>query len=199
MKTGALLCVAVSALSSCRQAEVKPSEDRPAPAAATPAATVTAPGEGRAGGGQLGMGGVAGGPMASLLLPPGTPGESRVKLEGCLAQTEATEAAGSRFPSRAGSRSASPGPEAQVSTVQGGVLITHPLSHACCLTAAVTSKVEGAKVTVRETLSGSPCRCLCESTVRTAVGLSKGHYQLSLVQESGGAPVSVLETEIDVP
>lgn len=189
------LAAAAAALSCCRSPEVKPTEDRPA----TVAATVTAPGEGRAGSGAMGMGGVAGGPMAGLLLPPGTPGESRSKFEGCLAQTEATEAAGSRFPSRAGSRSAPTGTEAQVSTVAGGVLITHTLSHACCLSAAVTSKVSGTKVSVRETLSGSPCRCLCESTVRTAVGLSKGHYQLSLVQESGGAPVSVLETELEVP
>jgi hypothetical protein len=137
--------------------------------------------------------------LSGLLLPPGTPGESRTQFEGCLAQAEATEAAGSRFPSRAQSRGAPAGPAVQVSTVSGGVLITHELSHACCLTAAVTSKVEGTKVLVRETLSGSPCRCLCQSTVRTAVGLSKGHYQLSLVQAQGGAATSVLETGIDVP
>ncbi|MHB8879865.1 MAG: hypothetical protein ACYC8T_39755, partial [Myxococcaceae bacterium] len=81
----------------------------------------------------------------------------------------------------------------------GGVILSHELSHACCLKASVTSTLEGAKLTVRETLSGSPCRCMCQSTVKTAVGLSPGHYTLTLVQDGQGPAVTVLERELDVP
>jgi len=192
---GRVLVFAVAAatgLCGCRSPEVRPTEDPPPTG---PALDAGAGGTG----GITGHLGASGGPLSGLMLPPGTPGESLTRFEGCLAQAEATEAAGARFPSRARSRGAPAGPAAQVSTVSGGVLITHELSHACCLTAKVTSEVLGTKVTVQETLSGSPCRCLCQSTVRTSVGLSKGHYQLSLVQASGGAATSVLETEIDVP
>lgn len=119
---------------------------------------------------------------AKLLLPPATPGESRTEITGCLADPSAAERGATRSPT-----SPAPGtPQVRVTPMARGVLIAHELSHACCLSGAVESRLEGSKLVVTERLSGMPCRCMCASTLRTAVGLSPGTYELVLQVEEGG-------------
>lgn len=123
--------------------------------------------------------------LQAMLVPPSTPGASRFGVEGCLAQTEQTEAAGSRFP--AGPPTRGPARDSvQVSPLGTGSLVVHELEHGCCLKADVTSSLEGQTVTLTETLSGQSCRCRCRSTVRVAVGLRPGDYSLKIVTDESG-------------
>lgn len=126
---------------------------------------------------------------ASLVLPPAPParpGDSRHAFEGCLAEPE-------RMPSSGGPPSQSnPSDEPELTAVDGGVVLTHPLRHACCLKGAVESVLKGRTLEVEETLSGKPCRCMCQSTIRTAVALPPGDYQVKLrLKEAGGTKVAL--------
>lgn len=123
--------------------------------------------------------------LKGLLIAPTTPGASRVALDGCLAQAEASESAGSRFPAPAPTRGPSK-PSVSVAPTGGGVLVEHELVHGCCLHGDVKSSLEGRTVTLVETLSGETCRCRCRTTVRAAVGLSPGDYTLRVVTEEPG-------------
>ena len=119
---------------------------------------------------------------ANLLLPPATTGESRTEVSGCLANPSAGESARTRS-------APAPAPDTsqvRVSPMAQGVLVAHDLSHACCLSAQVESRLEGTKLVVIERLTGMPCRCRCNSTLRTAVGLEPGTYELLLQVEEGG-------------
>jgi hypothetical protein len=135
--------------------------------------------------------------LKNVLVPPATPGSSSVALDGCLAQAERTEQAGSRFPEPPATR----GPvksTVEVSPLGGGALVVHELSHACCLKAEVSSALEGRTVTVTEVLSGQPCRCRCRSTVRAAVGLPPGEYTLKIVTDENGKRSSAHEAPLSV-
>jgi hypothetical protein len=123
--------------------------------------------------------------LRNVLVPPTTPGAAQVALEGCLAQADATEESGARFPATAPTRAPSK-PAVSVEALGGGVLVVHELAHGCCLQGDVTSSLEGRTVTVTETLSGKSCRCRCRSTMRAAVGLPPGDYTLKVVTNESG-------------
>jgi hypothetical protein len=150
------------------------------PGPTAPAATPTPPAAPPAGAPSLGIasqGAVAAGPI-----PPADAGASRSVVSGCL--TAATESDGSRFPAPPVSRN--PAPPVTVTAVPGGALVVHELTHACCLRSQVTSSLDGRRAVVRETLTGTPCRCMCGSTLRTAVALPAGAWTVAVELETGG-------------
>ncbi|HLL52690.1 MAG TPA: hypothetical protein VK447_04030, partial [Myxococcaceae bacterium] len=116
-----------------------------------------------------------------LLLPPATP----------------SEAEGARYPTAASAR-AQGAAAVRVNPMGKGVIVSHELSHACCLQANVTTRLEAGTVVMQEELSGTPCRCTCASTVRTAIGLPPGRYTLSVRQAQGGDPKVVHEEPFTV-
>lgn len=141
--------------------------------------------------GALGSGGLgtrsgAFGPIGvrGVLLPPSTPGESRWDVAGCAAEAAGGEEATKAYavaPTRA--PLADPVRIGQTGT---GIVVHHDVDHACCLAADVTAAVEGSAVRVRETLSGTPCRCVCRSSLRTAIGLAPGSYELTVEVDRSG-------------
>lgn len=135
--------------------------------------------------------------LQGILVPPQAPGASKVRLEGCLAQAERTEASGSRFPTPPATRGPAK-PPVSVSTLGGGALVVHELDHGCCLQAEVSSQLEGKLVTVTERLSGQSCRCRCRSTVRAAVGLPPGDYTLKIVTDDNGNRSNAYEAPLTV-
>lgn len=160
-----------------------------APAAPAPAATpapVTRPTIGHAGGAPTAA--------APALLPPGDPGTSRSVLAGCL--LAASEAEAGRFPPPPALRSA--GPKVTLAPVAGGALVSHELEHACCLKGEVATRLEGRTAIVRERLLGTPCRCRCASTLRTAVALTPGRWTVAVEVEEAGAVRRVHEQPFDV-
>jgi hypothetical protein len=135
--------------------------------------------------------------LKGILVPPAVSGASNVALEGCLAQANRTEEAGSRFPVPPAMRGPAK-PSVSVSMLGGGALVVHELEHGCCLQADVTSKLEGRTVTVVEVLSGQSCRCRCRSTVRAAVGLPPGEYTLKVVTDDNGRRSDAYEAQLFV-
>jgi hypothetical protein len=91
---------------------------------------------------------------------------SQTEISGCLAKPSMRAAAPRK-------RSA-PLPREAVT----GIVVRHNFSHACCLKGAVTTTVSGGNVEVVESLTGTPCRCLCASTLRTTIPLRPGTYNL---------------------
>lgn len=127
-----------------------------------------------------------------LLVPPADPGAFDTEITGCL-EAPPTEADGARFPAPhpiapTGDAGTPTGFEVRLSALRGGILVSHELSHPCCLRAEVTARVQGPVLTVVETLSGRPCRCTCSSTVRTAVGAPPGRYTVELHLALPGQP-----------
>ncbi len=113
-------------------------------------------------------------------------------VAGCLASADGTEQ-GSR------SRSMGPdGPEVQISAVSGGIEVRHDLSHACCLRSKISTEVKAGNVIITESLSGTPCRCMCSSTVTTKVRLGPGAYSLKVVLDDRGQQKTALEQKLDV-
>lgn len=110
------------------------------------------------------------------------PGKSRTSVEGCLAVEG--EAAGSRFPAPPRTRTAPRSP-VTIAPVPGGILVTHELAHACCLRSDVKTATKKRTVVVTERLHGSPCRCMCSSTLRTSVGLSPGRWTVNVEVDRG--------------
>lgn len=170
-----------------------------APAPATPPAASSAPSTPTASaqGPVEGPAPVVSLPAGGLLLPPATAGESISRLAGCLSEAASDEAAGARHPVVA-TRSRGAAPEVAVSALGHGVIVAHDLQHACCLKGAVETRVDGATVRVRETLSGSPCRCLCRSTLKTAVALAPGAYTVEVVLVNGGSERTVATEQVSV-
>ncbi|MBF5042203.1 hypothetical protein FGE12_07325 [Aggregicoccus sp. 17bor-14] len=135
---------------------------------------------------------VPAGAFAGVLLPPSTVGKANVAFAGCLAEPTASAEAGSRFPppAAAPTRRGAAEPAVQVSALGTGALVTHQLTHGCCLQGRVSSAIEGRTLTLTETLSGESCRCLCSSTVRAAVRLEPGQYTLKVVTREGAKSTS---------
>ena len=73
-----------------------------------------------------------------------------------------------------------------VKPAPGGIAVVHALTHACCLEADTKAKVEGKTVEITVALSGTPCRCICSSTVQTKVTLDPGEYDVSVKVTEGG-------------
>lgn len=110
-------------------------------------------------------------------------GMSRTTVLGCLAAHGESDAA--RFPVRPPTRSTAP--PVAISGIAGGILVTHELAHACCLKSEVTTHIEGTSVVVSERLYGTPCRCMCSSTIRTSVGLAPGTWDVAVELAEGQA------------
>lgn len=107
--------------------------------------------------------------------PPTEHGQSRTLLAGCVAAPSRGTAPATRS-SGAPSPEVTPGVSVQM--LGSGIFVTHQLRHACCLNATITTKVEGDKIHIQEALAGKMCRCMCASTLKTAVGLKPGDYSL---------------------
>jgi hypothetical protein len=119
-------------------------------------------------------------------------GQSNTEASGCLAKNLAEQAQAPATRSR-------PSPDAIGVTAAGnGIVATHDLSHACCLTAKTETKVEQQHVTIIETLEGSPCRCMCSSTLRTRVGLEPGDYTVTLQLNRAGKTETVHEQSVKI-
>ncbi|MBF5041903.1 hypothetical protein FGE12_05830 [Aggregicoccus sp. 17bor-14] len=137
--------------------------------------------------------------LGAVLVPPSTPGQSRVRIEGCLAAPEGSADAGTQFPVPPTTRStASAEPPVSLRTLSTGVLVEHRLDHGCCLKGQVTSKLSGHVLTLTEALSGASCRCMCRSTVRAAVGLKPGAYTLRVVTDDHGERRTAYEGKVTV-
>jgi hypothetical protein len=96
----------------------------------------------------------------------------QVRVEGCAAHPELAD----QPPTRA----LPPPAHLEVQPTAGGVRVVHQVPHACCLRASVTSEVTGTIASVRENLSGTPCRCMCASTLTTVLSLPPGTYQVDV-------------------
>lgn len=112
------------------------------------------------------------------------PGQSRSSIRGCLAE-------GSRAKSSSRSNDEPDGIDARV--VAGGVLLTHNLTHACCLEANVRLTIHGKVATLHERLSGEPCRCECQSTIETGIGLGLGMWTLRVEVEEPFQPARIVD------
>jgi hypothetical protein len=136
-------------------------------------------------------------PSAPGLVPAPrlAPGAARATIEGCLAT--ATEAAAASFPPPPPTRSSPP--PVTVAKVPGGIAVTHRLTHACCLKGNVSTEVSGEAVVIVETLRGTPCRCLCASSLRTIVGLSPGTWEVSVDLDDRGRRRRVLSKKLTLP
>lgn len=141
----------------------------PGPSDGSAAAPPSAPGETPAA--------AADGPATGEL--PAELNASTSSVAGCLASPGRTEQA-----TRA--RAMAARPELSVTPVSGGVRVAHELSHACCLESKIATSVSGSTVTITESLFGTPCRCMCSSTISTSVRLSPGDYTLRVVVDHDG-------------
>ncbi len=112
---------------------------------------------------------------------PATIGVATSSVSGCLAKNGGTEQA-PRHATRA-----APNPEpVTVTAVSGGVHVVQELAHACCLKSKTRTKIQGKIVTVKVALSGTPCRCMCSSSVATNVRLSPGEYTIRVLVDDRG-------------
>jgi len=125
--------------------------------------------------------------------PPPEPGGVRTEVKGCAANPETADQPSSR---------AAPGFSAarvSIEPVRGGVVVIHDLPHACCLKGAIATSTKKGVTTVYEELSGNPCRCMCQSTLRTAVSLGPGEHLIVLELERDGKVELVERTRVNVP
>jgi hypothetical protein len=131
--------------------------------------------------------------------PPAPAGASsplpvRAAFSGCL--LAATEAEAAAHPAPPVTRAL--GPAARITAIAGGVAVEHPLTHACCLTGAVTTRLEGRTVVVSEKLSGSACRCRCGSTIRSEFSLAPGGWTVVVELDEGNGPQRVASLDVTV-
>jgi len=129
--------------------------------------------------------------LASRFKLPDEPGRAHSEVKGCAAHPEAAD----QPPTRA----VLPPARLVVQPVRGGVLVTHDLPHACCLKGVIGTRVEGNVATVHEALTGTPCRCMCESTLRTGAALAPGRYRVVVELERGDRTDVVGEETVSVP
>ncbi len=136
-----------------------------------------------------GRGALAAGALARILQPPAEEGGHHFAVEGCAATPNVEPPATRGLP---------PEDKVEASALEGGVLLTHEVGHACCLSAATAVVLEGTRVVVTETLSGTPCRCRCSSSLRTAVGLKPGTWQVEVKTVVPGKTWSAWTGELTV-
>jgi hypothetical protein len=119
-------------------------------------------------------------------------GQSNTEVSGCLAKNLAEQAQTPATRSR-------PSTDAiRVTATGNGIIATHELGHACCLTSRTQTKIEQQHVTITETLEGKPCRCMCASTIQTRVGLQPGDYSITLQLERAGKTETVHEQSLEI-
>lgn len=114
--------------------------------------------------------------------PESAPVVARVSLSGCLEKSNKRGAEPKREPVT--------GPAVDKVRIQkgkSGIIVFHDLTHNCCFEADVKTTVKGTSVLIVEKLSGEVCRCRCNSTIRTDVGLeTKKTYTVRVdVNENG--------------
>jgi len=176
----ALLAIAFASPPETRSTPAPPSKAKPADGASASADGGTAS---FAGSGLI---------AKSRLTPPSKPGTSRFEVEGCAAHPE-------RAMDQPPARALPPtGTAVEVQPLRRGAMVVHELTHACCLKANVTTQLEKKVATVHETLSGNPCRCMCSSTLRTALALPPGTYQLVVELERDKKVEKVHEQALSV-
>ncbi len=118
-------------------------------------------------------------------------------IEGCLALALGDENGAARYPAPPPTRSAAP--DVSLKTSPGRLEVSHHLRHACCLKGAVTVNRSEAEVTVEEKISGSPCRCMCASTIRTPVLLPAGPYRVVIVVDELGRKTRAYDGTARIP
>jgi hypothetical protein len=126
------------------------------------------------------------------MIPP-EEGKSRFVAEGCAAKPEEADKSATR-----GGLSGSEKDKVEASALGTGIVVSHDLAHACCLKADSVADIQGSSVVITETLSGTPCRCICSSTLKTAVGLKKGTWQVSVKTVEGGNSKTAWTGELTV-
>jgi hypothetical protein len=124
-------------------------------------------------------------------------GTSRSNVSGCLAAADLREQAGSKHPVPPVTRGA-PKTGPRLVVVTGGIEVSHPVDHGCCLRSKVETKVAGAKVEVVERIVGDPCRCMCHSTIDTTVGLAPGDYEVIVTLVVSGNQSEELRQRVTV-
>ena len=102
-------------------------------------------------------------------------GEWQTEVEGCLALKGAAPAA-TRSPVRAAD-------EVRVESTGGYVRVAHQLRHACCLNGETRVERAAGVVRLTERLTGNPCRCQCDSTIKTRFRLEASDRELSVQLE----------------
>lgn len=138
--------------------------------------------------------------LSGVLLPPHALGQANTAFAGCLADAAPSQSSGTRFPAPTPQTRGAAGAGVTVQPLGTGALVTHALTHGCCLQARVSSELKGRTVTLTERLSGESCRCRCGSTVKAAVRLAPGAYTLRvLTQEGAGAAKLAFEGPLKVP
>jgi hypothetical protein len=99
-------------------------------------------------------------------------GEWQTEVEGCLALKGAEPPV-----TRSAVRAAD---EVRVESAGGYVRVAHHLSHACCLNSETRVERAAGVVRLTERLTGSPCRCQCNSTIKTRFRLEASDRELSV-------------------
>ena len=133
-----------------------------------------------------------------VLLSALDPGQSQSSVTGCLA--------GEKDKSVVRRTADYQDDDLEVRTVAGGALVIHRLTHPCCLQASVRLTTRGNVATVHERLGGEPCRCVCRSTIETAIGLGVGMWTVRVEVEqpfetarlAGERRVKILEPKTEV-
>ena len=118
-------------------------------------------------------------------------GEWQTEVEGCLALKGAEPAA-----TRSAVRAAD---EVRVESAKGYVRVAHHLSHACCLNSETRVEREAGVVRLTERLTGTPCRCQCESTIKTRFRLQASDRELSVQLEDKRAAREVHRAALPAP
>jgi len=114
------------------------------------------------------------------------PGQSRSSIRGCLA-------AGAQGKKPAPSRGDVEWDGVDLRVVAGGALVIHKLTHPCCLEANVRLTTHGNVAIVQERLAGEPCRCSCQSTIETAIGLGLGMWTVRVEVEEPFEAAKVID------
>ncbi|MFO0748328.1 MAG: hypothetical protein U1F43_22100 [Myxococcota bacterium] len=178
----ALGLVGLAGLAACGSSS---SEKRPEPTPVAPRPLE---------GGRVGPGGMLG-PIAPAL------GTFRWATVGCLEQGGKNDYDGDTFPVPAVTRDGPAAPALTAHAVPHGFVASHTIPHACCLEAATRVSIEdGAThvVHIDEVLSGDPCRCQCQSTVSTSVGVAPGTWDVVVsLTDRANAPI-VTKTQVVV-
>jgi hypothetical protein len=106
-------------------------------------------------------------------------------FQGCLSKPAQAQ----NNPTRS-SRAATP-ETFTVTPLGNGALVTHRFPHACCLSATTETTVAANTINVQERLTGTPCRCVCDSTIQTRVNVPPGDYDVRLTLNTNGAEAQV--------
>jgi hypothetical protein len=117
--------------------------------------------------------------------------EWQTEVEGCLALKGAEPRV-----TRSAVRAAD---EVRVESAGGYVRVAHHLSHACCLNSETRVERAAGVVRLTERLTGSPCRCQCDSTIKTRFRLEASDRELSVRLEDKAAAREVHRVALPAP